>query len=113
MNPDYRYKATVVRVVDGDTIDCDVDLGFYVTSRIRFRVARIDAPEVRGAEKVAGKAATEWVKNFIVGRPLVVESLKTGKYGRWIGEFYVTIEGTEFNLSDELVLAGHAEYSEG
>ena len=114
----YEYKARVIRVVDGDTIDCDVDLGFHMTARIRFRLANIDAPEVRGVEKVEGKAATKWLINRLdeLDNEVIVQTGKTGKYGRWIGNFYpipdnLTI-GELDSLSDELVKAGHAEYTD-
>ena len=51
----YLYKAFVKKVVDGDTIDVIIDLGFKTTVEIRCRLNGIDAPEIRGAQKEAGK----------------------------------------------------------
>lgn len=51
----YQYKAKVIRWVDGDTLLCLIDLGFYSHKEERLRLARIDTPELRGAEKERGK----------------------------------------------------------
>lgn len=67
MQPDYLYKAKVLKVVDGDTLDCEVDLGFRVTTRQRFRLHRIDTPEVRGERRPEGLATT-YVVERILGR---------------------------------------------
>ncbi len=102
----YEYKARLGRVVDGDTVDLIVDLGFHISAHHRFRVAGIDTPEVRGPEKIAGKAAKQWVIEYLTGKDLIVESKKTGKYGRWIGK--IRVDGEEQDLSAALVSAGHA-----
>lgn len=87
----YRYKARVVKVVDGDTIDCDVDLGFYMTARIRFRLFGIDAPEVRGAERGRGKEVRQWLIELFNNsqNECEVATTKTGKYGRWLAVVYI------------------------
>ena len=118
----YEYNAVVTKVVDGDTIDCDINLGFYMTAKIRLRLARINTPEVRGAEKVAGKAATEWLKSKLAEQDWAVriKTGKTGKYGRWIAEIYqVDFDALAknendpyININDELVKNGHAEYTD-
>jgi micrococcal nuclease len=105
----YEYKAKVVKVVDGDTVDCDVDLGFYMTARIRFRLARIDTPEIRGEERPEGLLAKQWLIDTLQksNNEITVQTGKTGKYGRWIGEIIIG----ETNINDELVKTGHAEYT--
>jgi micrococcal nuclease len=104
----YYYKAKVTRVVDGDTIDCDVFLGFHMTARIRFRLARINTPEVRGVEKVEGRAAKDYLIQLLEDNQneVIIRTEKTGKYGRWLAEVYVS----EINVNDDLVKSGHAEY---
>lgn len=104
----YEYKAKVIKIVDGDTIDCNVDLGFYMTAKIRFRLARIDTPEVRGAEREDGLLAKQWLIDLLNqhNNEIIVRTAKTGKYGRWIGEIIIG----EMNVNDELVKTGHAEY---
>jgi len=90
----FEYKCKLQRVVDGDTVDLWVDLGFSIHIKERFRLARIDAPESRTKdleEKKRGLAATEFLKGLLKGKSLKVttEKDKKGKFGRWIGTIYV------------------------
>lgn len=98
----YRVKR-VVKVVDGDTIDCEVDVGFHLCITERFRLLDVDAPEVRGHEKVAGKAVTADLKELL-GRvvELRVRSRKQGNFRRWLGIFECKLEtdGEWMNLND-------------
>ena len=98
----YAYQAVLDRVVDGDTVDLWVDLGFSVWVKERFRLAYIDAPE-RFTEE--GKAATQWIKDVLEGAELVVVSKSKDKYGRWLGEIF--IEGESVNYA--MVEADHAK----
>ena len=102
----YSYKATVVRIVDGDTLDADVDLGFHMTTRQRFRVARIDTPE-RGEPGFT--EATDRVKELCpVGSEIIIATEKTGGFGRWLAEIDFNSAEGQVNLSDLLLLEGHA-----
>lgn len=115
MTGGYEYHAKLRKVVDGDTVDLDVDLGFHVWKRVRFRLARIDAPEVRGEHKVAGKVSKAAVIEVLgaADTMLWVESEKTGKYGRWIGEIsFKEADGFTANLSDYLVDNGYAVFKD-
>jgi len=102
----YEYRATVIRVVDGDTIDLAVDLGFRVTFTDRVRLVGVDAPEIRAPTFDAGRAARTWLDNLILGRPVTIESHKpaTDKYGRWL----VTMRLDGVDVGAALVDAGHA-----
>lgn len=105
----YTYKATVDRVVDGDTVDLWIDLGFSIITHQRIRLARIDAPE-RFTDD--GKLATSWLVDELQGKEIRVATEKTGKYGRWIGEVEI-FDGLypEWdNVSDLMVKAGFAKY---
>lgn len=82
----YKYRARLVRCVDGDTADLDIDLGFYLTARMRCRLIGVDTPE-RG--KPDYKKATAMLENLIVLQQddkgyFEVCTGKTGKYGRWL-----------------------------
>lgn len=80
----YEYKAKIARVVDGDTVDLDVDLGFRVCHQVRCRLARIDAPEV---STDAGKDAKARLIEYLpVGAECVLRTSKGDRYGRWIAE---------------------------
>ena len=110
----YHYKAKLVRVIDGDTIDVDIDLGFDVwLKRQRVRLAGIDAPESRtrnNAEKVLGLAAKARLTE-LCSAEMQLESLGTGKFGRILG-IPKTSDGV--SICSNLIDAGHAvEYQGG
>ena len=108
----HEYRATVIRVIDGDTVDVDIDLGFYMTTRQRIRLAHIDAPEKRGASKAAGLAATEFLKAILdTDQPVFIRTSKQGKFGRWLGELWFE---EAFNSINQLMIdTGHALPYEG
>ena len=114
-NPDaFVYQAEIERVVDGDTVDVTLDLGFDVKlHKQRVRLHGIDTPESRTrnlAEKKLGLAAKERLKELCVGR-FKVKSLGKGKYGRILGIPY-TEDGQE--ICQMLIDEGHAvEYFGG
>lgn len=100
----YRYAATVVRVIDGDTVELDVDLGFRVRHRCIFRVYGVDAPERRGDTREAGDRAREWLSSTLAAHELRIETFKPDKYGRWL--FDAEVDG--LRLSSWMIAAGHA-----
>ena len=107
----YYYRAVITEVYDGDTVTADVDLGFSVWIRgERLRLARIDAPEVRGDDKEAGFAARDFLRDLILDKPIIVQTIRDGKgkYGRYIAELWLDGE----NINDRLVAEGHAVYRE-
>jgi micrococcal nuclease len=105
----YRYKATVIRWVDGDTLLCLIDLGFYTHKEERLRLARIDTPDLRGPEKERGKEVKRIVtERYPVGTVLLVESKKRDNYGRFIAELWHQDESINQWLLDN----GHAEVYE-
>ncbi len=100
----YQYKATIIKVIDGDTVDVDIDLGFEVwLKNQRIRLYGIDTPESRTSdkvEKVFGNLAKEKVLEFCpVGSDIILQT-KTddsrGKYGRILGEL-ITKDGVNVN----------------
>jgi micrococcal nuclease len=102
----YQYKAKVVRWVDGDTLLCLIDLGFYTHKEERLRLGRIDTPELRGEEKEEGKRVKQIViDRYPVGTILMIESKKRDRYGRFIAEIF---HGEE-NVNQWLIDNGHAE----
>ena len=94
----YNYKAKVVKVVDGDTVDLLIDLGFNISTKIRGRLADVDTPE-RGHRDwgYASRAcATLLDQNKDEDGYVYVTTTKTGKYGRWI----VDIKGVNSALAE-------------
>ena len=90
----YEYRVKIIKVVDGDTVDVDIDLGFGVwLNKQRIRLYGIDAPESRTRdldEKRYGLKAKEWLKERLSDGAILKTRLdKKGKYGRILGEFLV------------------------
>lgn len=87
--------ATIVNAVDGDTCDIELDLGFTVRVKTRFRLMHVNAPEVG---KPGAAEATAFLKTF-VGKDVVVTSMKTDKYGRYLADL---VYG-DLNISAEML----------
>ena len=117
----YQYRCKVVRVVDGDTVDIDIDLGFDIHLRKeRVRIYCIDCEESRTRdkeEKKYGLAAKKYVKDFLSGSTVVLITKKydaKGKFGRILGDFHVMDkDGNERVLSSAMILTHHAVLYEG
>ena len=91
------YRAKVIKIVDGDTVDFDVDLGFNIAIRIRTRLLGVDTPE-RGHPDWA--KATSVLTTLLIDQKheegyVIIETKKTGKYGRWL----VNIQGVNESLA--------------
>ena len=98
----FEYKCKILRIVDGDTVDVDIDLGFGIwRHRERVRLVGIDTPESRTrdlVEKKFGNAAKEFVRFMMpVGsaQTIATQKDKTGKFGRILGDFKIWDEKTE------------------
>ena len=114
----YRIKS-VLKVVDGDTIDADIDLGFDISLTKRIRLAGIDTPESRttdAKEKALGLEVKEWLKHRLDGAKDILIKTElpdsTEKYGRIIGHLY--INGESVSINNQMVNEGYAwEYDGG
>jgi micrococcal nuclease len=111
----YIYHATVLHVVDGDTVDLSVSLGFDVHHRTRFRLAGINAPESHGPRACdEGRAAKQYLADTLkVGTHVIVKTSRDRKekYGRYLADvFLVDASGNPLDRSvnDTMVDAGHA-----
>jgi micrococcal nuclease len=109
---EYRIKK-VTNVVDGDTIDVEIDLGFSVSYSQRLRLAGIDTPESRTtdkAEKVLGLEAKEYLKNKVKdAKDVIVKTEKpdsSEKYGRILGWVYV--DGSGKSVNEQMIEDGYA-----
>ena len=107
----YDYNSEIIRVIDGDSLVLDVDLGLHQWARdLRFRLAGIDTPETRGASKEAGQAATRYVNEILEkeGNRVIIRTMKDrkGKYGRYM--VVVWTAGTVTSLNSRLLASGHA-----
>ena len=114
----YRIKQ-IIKVVDGDTIDADIDLGFDISLSKRIRLAAVDTPESRTSdanEKKYGLESKEWLKHKVESAKNILIKTElpdsTEKYGRIIGHLFVNDQ--ESSLNDQMITEGYAwEYSGG
>ena len=107
------YVKKVSKVVDGDTIDVDIDLGFDISFSSRVRLAGIDTPESRTtnkAEKVLGLEAKEYVKSKIKdAKDVVIKTEKmdsSEKYGRILG--WLFLDGSKVSVNEQMIADGYA-----
>jgi micrococcal nuclease len=115
---EYRVKQ-VLKVVDGDTLDVDIDLGFNVSYTQRVRLAGIDTPESRTTdlkEKALGLEVKEYLKHNLEGaEDIIIQTEKpdsSEKYGRILG--WLFINDDEISLNEKMINEGYAwEYDGG
>jgi micrococcal nuclease len=107
------YVKKVTNVVDGDTIDVEIDLGFSISFSSRVRLAGIDTPESRTsdkAEKVLGLESKEYLKSKIKdAKSVVIKTEKmdsSEKYGRILG--WVYLDGSEVSINEQMISEGYA-----
>lgn len=114
----WKYEAQIIRVVDGDTIVCDIDQGMNHWSRNQYvRLAGINAPEKTGATKEAGLAAADYLNGLLPDPPAVVWLVtiaykETEKYGRILARVYTEDPWTETvtvpSANQLMIDGGHA-----
>lgn len=118
----FWYKATVTRIIDGDTIELEVDRGMHETYRDRFRVLHLDTPETRGRyakeQRGAGLLATQRAKELLpIGSKVYIRTEKDDSFGRYLADIYVNkyyVDGEEThefinycNYADVMKSEGH------
>jgi micrococcal nuclease len=108
----YRIKQ-ITKVVDGDTIDADIDLGFDISLTKRIRLAGVDTPESRTSdanEKKYGLESKEWLKHALQDAKNILIKTElpdsTEKYGRIIGHLFINDQ--ESSLNDQMIVEGYA-----
>ena len=110
----FEYKCNLVKVVDGDTVDVDIDLGFGVWVRKqRIRLYGIDTPESRTrdkVEKVYGLAAKDFLSKMLSTGEMSIKTHKDakGKFGRILGELFMKTSVGELSVNQSLVENSHA-----
>ena len=106
----YRYRVEVTRVVDGDTVDVDIDLGFGMCyKKQRVRLMGIDTPESRTRdlqEKFYGKQSKKFLVELLENQVVELLSHDKGKFGRIIGELF--IEGNDMSVNQQMIQSHHA-----
>jgi micrococcal nuclease len=114
----YEYKIkNLVEVIDGDTVDIEIDLGFDVTIKQRLRLQGIDSPESRTrdlTEKELGLKAKAWLSKKLKQSNLIVQTIKlesSEKYGRMLGVIYK--QGEEISINEQMINEGYAWFYDG
>ena len=116
----YIYSIKVLKVVDGDTIDAEIDLGYYIKVKKRIRLHGINTPEIRlnnkiknteerKAEKSRGLIAKARLREICDNNEILVESVGIGKYGRVLGILYAARDEQQLNVNHILLEEGHAK----
>jgi len=114
MKDPYVYRIrSIAKVVDGDTIDADIDLGFSISLTKRIRLAGVDTPESRtkdAREKNLGLESKEWLKKRLeFAKDIIIRTEKpdsTEKYGRIIGHLFINNE--DQSLNNQMISEGYA-----
>ena len=106
----YEYEIKIDRVVDGDTVDGWIELGFNISTKKRIRLYGINAPESRTtdlAEKAKGLESKAWLVERLEGKTVTVKTEKdsSGKYGRTLGTLFID----SVNINTEMIAKGLAQ----
>ena len=107
----YQYKVREIKkIVDGDTVDVVIDLGFSILICHRVRLKGVNAPETRTldhAEKAKGLASKDWLsKELTNDKKWIIETTKEDKYGRYLGTFFE--EGESISINEKMIQSGMA-----
>ena len=102
----YHYKMTVTKVVDGDTVYGDVDLGFNIGfKKMEFRLSGINTPETKGTTREAGLTSKKFVEDAILNKEVIIVTKKDGKekYGRYLAEIFFLVGAEWISLNKTLL----------
>lgn len=107
----YNYKAQIISVYDGDTVTARLDLGIHISVNEKIRLFGINTPEIRGSEREEGLKSRDALRELILDKEVVIQTIKDqkGKYGRYLGVIHIEQNGTWVNVNEWLVEHGWAE----
>ncbi len=105
---DFVYNnVKITKIVDADTIDLSIDLGFRLCTKQRFRLMGINAPEIRGSESAYGIIAKARVNTLLGAYPISrIKTYKADSFGRWLADVWLTYPESEVMLQDQLISEG-------
>jgi len=105
----FEYNVTLVRIVDGDTFILDVDAGFNITLRERFRLSRVNAPELMTIEGMQARTFVGLQLAKATALKISSEKSRQEKYGRWLAELYFQTadKPNEWQSLNQLLLDTH------
>jgi len=104
----YEYNANITNVVDGDTYDMDIDLGFHGHIHERIRVLDLETPKKRGEERELGEIVTTWADENLFDRDVIIRTevelaQKQDSFGRWLAEVVLTDDEFEGQTITEIM----------
>lgn len=105
----YIYKAKIINIVDGDTVDADIDLGFKMSSTQRLRLLGVDTPELTSTfppERQKAQEAKAYTKMRTLNADVLIETHKSDSFGRYLADIY--LDRSEKSFSEELLEMGYA-----
>jgi Micrococcal nuclease (thermonuclease) homologs len=103
-------KAVITKVVDGDTFEADVSLGYGISANLRFRIYGINTPEVFGPEKVRGIVSKEFVVKQFLNKEVFIADKGLDSFRRNLADVYYDSNGVQANLGELLCTEGLAEH---
>lgn len=104
----HHYSATLIKVVDGDSVRLSVDCGFHQRREDLYRLNGINSPETRGDQKTDGLEATAYLQQLLDGCELIVQTHKPEKFGRWLVTIFALRNGAWVNVNQAMIDGGHA-----
>ena len=111
----YNYKAKIIKVVDGDTVDAIIDAGFTLRFTERLRLLGINAPEMRSPDpaiRVKAKEAKVFLEGLILNKDVFIHTEKDDAFGRYLAQIY--LDGDDLNnliiddVNKLMIINGHA-----
>ena len=107
---DFVYgNVKIAKIVDADTIDLIIDLGFHLKTKQRFRLIGINAPEIRGEESAYGIIAKARVDTLLGAYPIsYIQTFKADSFGRWLANVWMKAPASDFLLQEKLITEGLA-----
>lgn len=111
IEPNFTYKATILNIVDGDTVDVEIDLGFRTKQTHRLRLNRCNTYETRGTRgktRELAFAGKDFTAEKVSGKEVIIITKKSDAFGRYLADVIYEENGEQKNLSDELLSKGLA-----
>lgn len=111
----YNFNAVIQRVIDGDTVEAVIDVGFDILHRTNIRFIDIDTPETRRVRNVSeahvkrGKDITQWLKDKIEGMPVTIKTRKMSgdiTFNRYLAYIYIDDNGESIDLIEMMLSLG-------
>ncbi len=112
----YDYRCRITRIIDGDSLETVIDVGFYITTTHRVRLLGVDAPELFSGPpetRAKGQAAKTWTTDWVNAHtppgwawPFRIRTAKADSFGRWLADVTALDDGSTLNT--DIITAGHA-----